>query len=231
MPNITKLPSNLSYYAAQDKKEDGSPILVLNLSQTYVEAIPERLSGVDRIVAKEDQIKYIAPDYKGEVIVAPQGQVWKRRALTHHEIVLRKKFFQQRNSLAGGIFNQSYLASEQGAGRPDEEMHLPAGLVFVWNSRTHKGIVDARRTFIQNYGALANIEYVKLASEEVLAARLGRQAKFAEQCREKNERRDHDLISAVTHSAKPRTHSKQKNSDALKTVAAKVSFDRIDHLV
>ena len=48
MSNITTLPNNLSYYAAQDKKEDGSPILVLNISQTYVEAIPERLSGVDR---------------------------------------------------------------------------------------------------------------------------------------------------------------------------------------
>ncbi|MBQ4472226.1 MAG: hypothetical protein II942_03170 [Alphaproteobacteria bacterium] len=210
MSNITRLPSNLSYYAAQDKKEDGTPILVLNLSQTYVEAIPERLHGVDRVVAKEDQLKYISPDYKGEVVVAPQGQAWKRHPLTHREIVLRKKNYQERNSMAGGIFNQSYLASEQGAGRPDEEMHLPAGLVFVWNPRTHKGIVDARRTFIQNYGTLGNIEYVKLPSEEVLAARLGRQAKFAAQCKEKNERRDHDLICAKTHSSMPRFHSKSQ---------------------
>ncbi|MBQ3696127.1 MAG: hypothetical protein II938_04085 [Alphaproteobacteria bacterium] len=210
MSNITTLPNNISYYAAQDKKEDGSPILVLNLSQTYVEAIPERLTGVDRVVAHEGQVKYIAPDYKGEVVVAPQGQVWKRRALTHREIVLRKKNYQERNSVARGVFNQSYKANEICAGYPDEEMHLPSGLRFSWNPRTRKGRLDAQKTLVQHVGEMANIENVKLARVEVIQDRMARQAKFAAQCKEKNERRDHDLICARTHSSVPRFHSKSQ---------------------
>ena len=208
MPNITTLPSNISYYAAQEKKQDGSQILVLNLSQTYVEAIPERLQGVDRIVAKEGQIRYIAPDYKGELVVAPQGQAWRRHALTQHEVAILKKNYQQRNSMARGVFDQSYKAQEICAGYPDEEMHLPAGLRFSWNPKTHKGRLDAQKTLVETVGEMANIEDVKLAKPEVIQARLGRQAKFAAQCKEKNERRDFDLIACRTGSLALRYHSK-----------------------
>jgi len=208
MSNITTLPNNISYYAAQDKKQDGSEILVLNLSQTYIEAIPERLHGVDRIVAKEGQIKYIAPDYKGEVVVAPQGQVWRRRALTHREVSLRKKNYQQRNGMAKGVFEQSYKAKEVCAGYPDEEMHLPAGLRFSWNPQTHKGRLDAQKTLVETVGEMANIEDVKLATPEVIQARLDRQAKFAAQCAGKNARRDFHLIACKTGSLTLRYHSK-----------------------
>ena len=208
MSNITTLPNNLSYYVAQDKKADGSPIFVLNLSQTYVEAIPERLQGVDRIVAKEGQIKYVAPDYKGEVVIAPQGQVWRRHALTHHEVFLYKQNYERRNSIARGVFDQSYKASEVCAGYPDEEMHLPAGLRFSWNPKTHKGRLDAQKTLVERVGEMANIEDVKLAKTEVIQARLARQAKFAAQCKKKNERRDFDLIACRTGSIILRSHSK-----------------------
>ena len=185
---------------AQDKKADGSPILVLNLSQTYVEAIPERLRGVDRVISA-GSIQYIAPDYKGEVVEIEPGKPWNRHRLTKDEIMKLKICFNRRNCMARGIFEQSYLESERCAGYPDEEKHLPAGLRFTWNPKTGKGKLDAQKTLIEHAAPIANIEEVKLAQPQVILDRLARQQKFAKQCAGKNARRDFNQIAIATRNS------------------------------
>ena len=199
MSNITTLPNNMGYYAAQDKKADGTPVLVLNLAQTYVEVIPERLRGVDRIVAKTGQLKYVAPDYQGEIVVTTPGKVWERHTLTKAEVAVLKARFNDRNQMARGIFEQSYKASEHGAGYPDEEKHMPAGLKFSWNKTTRKGVLDAQKTLLEKTTEIANVATIKLATPDVIQARLARQVKFAKQCADKNDRRDFNKIAKATH--------------------------------
>ena len=199
MSNITTLPNNMSYYAAQDKKSDGMPVLVLNLAQTYIEAVPERLRGVDRVVAKKGQLKFVAPDYQGEIVVTTPGKVWERRSLTVAEISILKARFNDRNQMARGIFEQSYKASERGAGYPEEEMHLPAGLKFSWNKTTRKGALDAQKTLLEKTTEMANVATIKLATPKVIQERLARQEKFKKQCADKNNRRDFYKIAKATH--------------------------------
>ena len=144
MSHIISMPKNISYYPTTDLKKDGRRIMALDISKTYVQMIPELMTGVDRVIVRPGQLQYIAPDYKGQVYVRETH--WRGAQVSYVEQPMpREEFFTLRGKyvdqtdLSEVFFDQSYFASRISTAYPDEEINLPKKLHFSWNFKSKNG--------------------------------------------------------------------------------------------
>ena len=203
MSHIIKLPRNMSYYPSQDMKEDGKPIMVFNISKTHVHMIPELLKGVDRVVVGPNQLKYIAPDYAGQVAVVTEehipGKIIRRETLMDSAQIQRMKCAYQRQcAISADIFEQSHSRQMICRAYPDEEMNLPAKLKFTWNPQELVGNLNAGRTWIQEMPVILNIDQIIMPNKEKLIRRYRQEAKDRKRLARRDKYADHTYIAIHT---------------------------------
>lgn len=204
MTHITKLPQNLCYRPTNDVKENGKPVMVLDISKTYIEVIPEHLKGVDRIIAQRGQVKYVAPDYQGEIFVFDSllgRNVIQHTSLTPlslKNIEILKGEYKDRKTISQTIFDQSYKASMICSGYPDEEVVLPAKLSFFWNPQEQIGILNAGRTWLTEMPSILNISQVIMPNAEKLQRRMKHESLMLRRKQWTNQRRDFGFIRHLT---------------------------------
>ena len=197
MNHITRLPKGLKYYVDQDDKK------VLDIRATHVCMIPRRLRGVDRILTRTNQVEYIAPDYRGEVLSQSsfsRNSTEKLDLLDANRIRTLKNSFIRRESLIRGIFSLPYSAQMICSGYPDEEIHLPANLHFSWNRKKQKGYLDASQTWLSPSEPIEGVDAIHLPSAESIALRVKRERKAQRIIKKRNARRDYGFIRHMTGS-------------------------------
>ena len=203
MSHIIRLPKNMSYYPSHDMKEDGKPVMVFNISKTQVHMIPELLKGVDRVVVRPGQLKYIAPDYAGQVAIFTEehipGKIIRRETLMDAaQIQGMKRAYQRQCGISADIFEQSYSYQNICRAYPDEEMNLPAKLKFTWNPQELVGNLNAGRTWIQEMPVILNIDQVIMPNKEKLIRRYRQEAKDRKRLSRWDKYADHKYVAIRT---------------------------------
>ena len=161
MARITKLPKGLKYSVVNGLK-------TLDLCSTYVNMIPKRLKGVDVVVAKGGQIEYVDPSFKGHLMESMNGSFVDID--TKKMSVLKQKFI-GKEAISSVFFQTAYSAKDICALYPDEEIHLPSDLHFLWDAKTGEGCLKAHLTWLTEKPKIEGVNMVSLPSSEALLER------------------------------------------------------------
>ena len=139
---IYKMPVGLRYVITG---EIGARETSLDITKTAVNMVPRELEGVDHIIVNEGQLRYVAPDFTGKIMVRYQAVsggviVNEEEPMPKNKVNSLKIAYQQALSYSPMFFDVSSLDS---FGR---EQHLPAGLVFDRRYR----ILNASKTVLSS---------------------------------------------------------------------------------
>lgn len=203
MSHITTLPNHLSYAPSNDLNKDGYPIMTFDISKTFIEMIPERLKGVDRVMVRAGQLQYIAPDYNGQVhvltnILTREGVSTFAEPMDNRTLKSLKAAYQKQQELSPDFFYHSYSANKICGAYPEEEIHLPAGLAFHWNPQELIGILNAGKTWITKCPKILNIPQVIMPNPEKLQRRLKHEKLSKRKENFRNKQRDYGFIRYLT---------------------------------
>lgn len=235
MNYITELPKNISYYPhPTEKKEQGAPVMVLDLTKTYVNVIPQKLLGVDQVVAKPNQIKYIAPLFQGKLVEAEEVLTSAGTKVAYTEVHRSKmdslkNQFQLETKGNQRFFDTSYKANRVCSGYPAEEMHLPSGLKFSWNLRVNRGILDAKGTRLEKRTPIKNIYMMKITSQEELEALKKQDRELAQIFRKKRNYFPKKKNSPVKENIRTENPKIRQNKEAAER-KGKVDISYLKHL-
>ncbi len=195
MRHIIKLPPKMSYYEADGLK-------VLDIRATRVNVIPRVLKGVDIVLAKQAQIEYVAPDYRGHLVETITS--WSKGAqpetvyAANEKIAILKKSFIQKEQFGPDFFETPYSARHICSGYPDEEMHLPSKLSFHWNPQERIGSLNAGKTWLLERPVIQNISEVIMPNLDKMQRRLKQEALEKRKIKHRDQRKDHSMIVFIT---------------------------------
>ena len=136
MSYITTMPKGLIYSV---KQTNGQQEATLDMHKTAVSVIPAMLQGVDCVVVTTGQLRYVAPDYRGKIIVC-HGPLGKEKTImSKNDIQNLKISYQRALGNYSSLFFEISTLNAQG-----QEQNLPAKLAFNKKQR----ILDARQTVL-----------------------------------------------------------------------------------
>ena len=134
------------------------PKMVLDVSRTTASVIPEKLEGVDCLLARQGQIKYIAPDYLKEIIfleLSDNGTI-VRTPVRDSERQFLVRCYQARTLNNPEYFEES---SKERTGSYFEEF-LPKNLKFSWDYQRNCGKLNAQETNLTSKPTIVNVDEI-----------------------------------------------------------------------
>ncbi len=205
MTHITRLPENLCYMPTSDLKENGEPVMALDITRTCVRMIPSKLKGVDRVYAKKGQLKYVAPGYKGQIYVIETtlgkngDEVVSVQSLSTKAIDLLKKSYEDERKLMPDFFSQSRTQDIICSTWAPEEMHLPSKLSFFWNSQKQTGTLNARDTWLTaDQPQILNVTKIITPHTHDIQKKVNAENKMRAKEERRSKRRDFGIIRHMT---------------------------------
>ena len=194
MSFIHKMPDGLSYVITGPI---GARVTSLDMTKTAVNMVPRGLEGVDRVIVNQGQLAYVAPDYRGKVVVAYQAisgyvMVREEEEMKKNEVNSLKIAYQQALSYSPLFFD---VSSTDNFGH---EQHLPADLVFDRRYR----VLDASKTVLTTKDnenlQIAGVN-AKVMPDRLLQYNLDQLRCKRNKLKKEAARKDHGYVREVCH--------------------------------
>lgn len=149
MSFVKEIPAGLRYSVVE---VDNVQISTLDMRKTAIFVVPAKLQGVDRILVNNHQLRYVSPDFKGQIYICG-GLNGRPSSATPEELDQWHNAYSLADST---FFERSCLNSK------NEEQMLIKGLIF---DRKHRRL-NARNTTLLEVPSIEGVVKVKMPSKD-----------------------------------------------------------------